>query len=111
MPIVIVDAAGTLIYWNEPAELLIGLRFEESGEIPASEWREQFAVSDVDRQLIPQDEWPLVIALTRHQPVSRTIWLGMPNGNWRHIEWTSVPFIAQGGEFLGVQSVFWEAGG
>ena len=41
MPIVIVDATGTLIYWNEPAELLLGLRFEESGEIPASEWREQ----------------------------------------------------------------------
>ncbi len=109
MPIVIVDATGTLIYWNEPAELMLGLRFEESGEIPASEWLRQFAVTDVDRQLIPQEEWPLVIALTRHQPVSRTIWVGTPNGNWRHVEWTSVPLIAQGGEFLGVQSVFWEA--
>lgn len=109
MPIVIVDATGTLIYWNEPAELLLGLRFEESGEIPASEWRQQFVVTDVDRQLIPQDQWPLIIALTRHQPVSRTIWIGTPTGSWRHVEWTSVPFIAQGGEFLGVQSVFWEA--
>lgn len=108
MPIVIVDAAGVLIYWNEPAELLIGIRFEESGEIPASDWQQQFAVSDEERRLIPKDEWPLVIALTQHQPVSRTIWLGTPAGSWRNLNWTSVPFIAQGGEFLGVQSVFWE---
>jgi PAS domain-containing protein len=108
MPIVIVDASGVLIYWNEPAESLLGIRFEESGEIPASEWQQQFAVTDADRRLIPREEWPLVIALTQHKPVSRTIWVGTPHGAWRNVEWTSVPFIAQGGEFLGVQSVFWE---
>jgi PAS domain-containing protein len=108
MPIVIVDAQGTLIYWNEPAEVLLGIRFEETGEIPASIWREQFAVRDVDQTPIPHDQWPLVIALIQHLPVSRTIWVGAPNGHWRHVNWTSVPFIAQGGEFLGVQSVFWE---
>ncbi len=109
MPIVIVDDGGTLIYWNEPAELLLGIRFEETGEIPATVWRAQFSVSDDQRNLIPHDEWPLVIALEKHRPVSRTIWVGAPNGQWRHVTWTSVPFIAQGGEFLGVQSVFWEA--
>lgn len=109
MPIVIVDALGTLIYWNEPAELLLGLRFDETGEIPAAQWRTQFVVADGNRCPIPQEEWPLIIALTRQEPVSRKICVGMPNGTWRHIEWTSVPFIAQGGEFLGVQSVFWEA--
>lgn len=109
MPIVIVDAQGTLIYWNEPAELLLGIRFEETGEIPDRVWREQFAVRDADETLIPHEDWPLIIALTRHTPVSRTIWVGVPNGSWRHVNWTSVPFIAQGGEFLGVQSVFWEA--
>lgn len=111
MPIVIVDATGLLIYWNEPAESLLGIRFEESGEIPASEWQAQFAVTDEDRQLLPQAEWPLVIALTRHKPVSRTIWVVAPNNSWRHLNWTSVPLIAQGSEFLGVQSVFWEVEG
>ncbi len=108
MPIVIVDAEGTLIYWNEPAELLLGIRFEETGEIPASIWREQFAVRDDEGKHIGQHEWPLVIALTQQTPVSRTIWVGAPNGMWRHVTWTSVPFIAQGEEFLGVQNVFWE---
>jgi PAS domain-containing protein len=108
MPIVIVDSKGALIYWNEPAELLLGIRFEESGEIPTEEWQEQFAVTDGDRQLIPKSEWPLMVALTQHKPVARTIWVIGPDGTWRNVNWTSVPLIAQGGEFLGVQSVFWE---
>lgn len=108
MPIVIVDAKGALIYWNEPAELLLGIRFEESGEIPAEAWQQQFAVTDGDRNLIPQIEWPLVIALTQHKPVARTIWVRGADGTWRNVNWTSVPLLAQGGEFLGVQSVFWE---
>lgn len=108
MPIVIVDAKGVLIYWNEPAEPLLGIRFEEIGEIPAEEWQQQFSVTDGERQLIPQSEWPLVIALTQHKPVARTIWLGCPDGRWRNVNWTSVPLLAQGGEFLGVQTVFWE---
>ncbi len=109
MPIVIVDAQGTLIYWNEPAEVLLGIRFEETGEIPSQVWRAQFGVRDREQTPIPHEDWPLVIALTRQTPVSRTIWVGTPNGSWHHVNWTSVPFIAQGGEFLGVQSVFWEA--
>jgi PAS domain-containing protein len=108
MPIVISDDQGTLVYWNEPAEVMLGIRFEETGEIAAQLWQEQFSVRTDERDLIPKEEWPLVIALTQHRPVSRTIWIGMPNGSWRHVNWTSVPFIAQGGEFVGVQSVFWE---
>lgn len=108
MPIVMVDTKGTLIYWNEPAELLLAIRFDESGEIPASTWGEQFMVTDEERCPLPKEQWPLVIALTQQRPVSSNIWVRSRAGAWRHLTWTSVPFIAQGGEFLGVQSVFWE---
>lgn len=108
MPIVMVDTQGTLIYCNEPAEALLGLRFDETGEMPAAQWGAQFTVNDEERKPIPNDQWPLVIALTQHKPVSRVIWVGS-GGTWRLLNWTSVPLIAQGGEFLGVQSVFWEA--
>jgi PAS domain-containing protein len=110
MPIVIVDTVGTLIYYNEPAEALLAQRFEETGEMAASVWSAEFAVDDENRQPIPHEEWPLVIALTEQRPIFRLIWLKSPDGQWRHINWTSVPFIAQGGEFLGVQSIFWEVG-
>jgi len=37
MPIFIVDPVGNLLFYNEPAELILGRRFEETGEMPASE--------------------------------------------------------------------------
>jgi PAS domain-containing protein len=33
MPIFVVDPQGTLVFYNEPAELLLGRRFEETGEM------------------------------------------------------------------------------
>jgi PAS domain-containing protein len=35
MPIFVVDPGGDLVYFNEPAEELLGLRYEEVGEMPA----------------------------------------------------------------------------
>jgi hypothetical protein len=37
MPIFIVDPAGTLVFSNEPAEPILGRRFEETGEMPMRE--------------------------------------------------------------------------
>lgn len=108
MPIIIADARGTVVYWNEPAEALLAMRFDETGEIPASVWTVQFKVDDVSRNSIPPDEWPLMIAITQRRPVTRVIRLRVADGAWRQLMWTSVPFIASSGEFLGVQSIFWE---
>lgn len=109
MPIIIVDHVGTVIYWNEPAEALLAMRFDETGEIPATVWTVQFKVDDTERQSVPLDDWPLMVALKQRRPISRTIRLRVTDGVWRQLMWTSVPMIASSGEFLGVQSVFWEA--
>ena len=47
MPILIVDTAGTLIFYNEPAEAILNQRFEETGEMPADAWSGRFALADV----------------------------------------------------------------
>ena len=38
VPVFLVDPEGTLLYYNEPAERLLGRRYDETGEMPASEW-------------------------------------------------------------------------
>ena len=48
MPIFLVDADGTLIFYNEPAERLLGMRFEETGEMPANEWATKWMPTTVD---------------------------------------------------------------
>jgi len=42
MPIFVVDPAGDLLFYNEPAEELLGRRFDEAGPMPAADWSTAF---------------------------------------------------------------------
>jgi hypothetical protein len=39
MPIFLVDPDGNLLYYNEPAEYLLGRRYDETGEMPLADCR------------------------------------------------------------------------
>jgi PAS domain-containing protein len=108
MPIGIVDSEGSLIFYNEPAEAILNQRFEETGDMTAKDWTAIFAVADENRTLLPQAEWPLVIAYTKRQAVSRVVWLRCRDGEWRNVSFTAFPIIGQGGQFLGAMTLFWE---
>ena len=105
---VIVDTEGTLIYYNEPAELVLNQRYDETGDMPASVWGKEFAVDDEDRKPIPFEEWPLVIAYKRKRAVSRIVWLRCRDRAWRNVSFSAFPLIGQAGQFLGAMSIFWE---
>jgi PAS domain-containing protein len=70
MPILLVDAAGTLIFYNEPAEAILNQRFEETGEIPVEEWNRLVAVTDEERHPIPPENWPMRVARLQRRPIS-----------------------------------------
>lgn len=108
MPILIVDMAGTLIFYNEPAEAILNQSFEETGEIPATEWVKLFAVADDEHNLIPTDEGPMALALIHRQPNSRTLWIRTGDDTGRHVSITAFPLIGQAGKFLGAMTIFWE---
>jgi PAS domain-containing protein len=108
MPILIVDTEGTLIYYNEPAEVILDQRFEETWEMPADEWSGLFAVADEARNPIAQADRPMMMALSEHKPFSRTVWLRCGHREWRHVNITAFPLIGEGGQFLGAQMIFWE---
>ena len=48
VPIFLVDPVGTLIFYNEPAEALLGLRYDETGDMPLEEWGTVFVPTDAD---------------------------------------------------------------
>jgi len=108
MPILIVDTAGTLIFYNEPAEAILNQRCEETGEMPATEWVKLFAIADEERNLIPPDERPMSLALSQRQPISRTVWIRTGDDTGRHVSITAFPLIGQAGKFLGAMMIFWE---
>jgi len=108
MPILLVDAEGTLIFYNEPAEAILNQRFEETGEIPSDEWNRLVAASDESRHPIPPENWPMRVARLQRRPVSRAIWLRIRDGAWRHLQVTAFPLVGEGDHLLGVMNIFWE---
>lgn len=108
IPIWIMDAKGNLLYYNESAEGLLGKRFEEAGEIHADELATLFTVSDLDGSPIPNDELPVVRALTRSKPAHRHMRITNLDGEHRAIEVTAFPIEGHAGRHLGAMAAFWE---
>jgi len=108
MPIFVVDPAGRLLYYNESAELLLGRRYEDTGEMPLEEWSVIFTPTAEDGSLIPPEALPLVIALEKHRAAHRAFWIRGLDGVRRRIEVTAFPLEGQGRRRLGAVAIFWE---
>jgi PAS domain-containing protein len=108
MPILVVDPAGTLLFYNEPAEALLGRRYEETGEMSFTEWATSFTPTAGDGSPLPPEGLPLAIALQKRQAAHRAFWIRGLDGVSRHIESTAFPLEGHGGRNLGAVAIFWE---
>ena len=108
MPIFIVDPQGTLIFYNEPAEMILGLRFDETGEMPLSEWASAFTPIDQSGAPLPPQDLPLAIALIERRPTHGDFYIRGLDLVLRHIEVTAFPLIGQADRNLGAVALFWE---
>lgn len=108
MPMLIFDVDGNLLYYNEPAEALLGIRFDETGEMPLAHWYRTLALTDHDGTHLPLESRPLVIALQKHRAAHRALRLRSVDGITRLIEATAIPLEGHGGHQLGAFVVFWE---
>jgi PAS domain-containing protein len=109
MPIFVVDPAGNLLFYNEPAEALLGRRYEETGEMPLEEWLRIFQPTTIDGSPLPSEAVPLVIALKQHQAAHLAFQIHGLDGVVRQLEVTAFPLDGQGGRHLGAVAIFWEA--
>ena len=108
VPLLLVDPKGDLLFYNEPAEAILGRRFEETGAMPAKTWASIFTPLDEQGQPIPPEDLPLMIALTTQRPVHRRLYLHGLDGVRHHLEIASIPIVGLQGEFLGAASLQWE---
>jgi PAS domain-containing protein len=108
MPIFIVNPTGDLLYYNEPAEVVLGFHFDETGPMPAKEWATVFQPVDPSGQPLLPDDLPLVIATTHRYPAHKNFWIKGMDGALRQIEVTAFPLIGQADRFLGAIAIFWE---
>ncbi len=108
LPIWMMDASGNLLYYNEPAEGLLGVRFDDAGPIIAGDLADLFRATDFDGQPIPDEQMPVVLALTNRLPAHKSLRFCGFDGVWRDVEISAMPIEGQGARFLGVFATFWE---
>ena len=108
VPTFLVDPKGTLLFYNEPAEVLLGKRFDETGAMSAEEWSTIFAPADKEGQPIPPADLPLMIALRERRPAYQRFFIRGLNGIQRHLEVVAIPILGIQGEYLGAVALFWE---
>src|SRR4029078_8620842 len=90
-------ADAALLFYNEPAETILGLRFEETGEMPLADWATRFVPEDEAGVPLPPDALPPGIALRERRPAHRDFAIRGVDGVRRHIEVTAFPLIGQAG--------------
>jgi PAS domain S-box-containing protein len=108
MPIFIVDPAGNLVYYNESAELILGRRFDEAGEMDADEWGTIFHPTDAEGNRLSSEVLPLMVTLQERRPAYRKFWIQGLDGVRRCIAVSALPLLGQSHRFLGAMGIFWE---
>jgi hypothetical protein len=111
-PMFLVDPEGNLVYYNEPAEEILGQSYAESGELSLQEWGTMFYPEEpVTGEKLSPEDLPLAVALSKHQPAHRTMAITGRDDVRRTIAVTAFPLFARTDEFVGAVSIFWEEGG
>lgn len=110
-PVFLVDPEGNLLYYNEAAESILGLRFAETGMMSAAVWSTAFRTTDDNDEPLAPDQLPLMVALAERRPANKRFWIVGFDNDRRYIETTALPLIGQANRFLGAVAFFWELNG
>jgi PAS domain-containing protein len=109
MAVFIVDAHGNLLFYNEPAERILGHRFEETGEMSATEWATAWNPTNEKGESLAPEALPLWIALHDRRVATGRLWIRALDNVPRYIEVVAFPILGQGERHLGAVSLLWEA--
>lgn len=112
VPVLVMDPTGTVVFYNEPAERILGMRFEETGRISPEDVDRLVELSD-DPAASPEEAGrPVAVALGERRPAHARRWLLRRGDRVRlQVEVTAFPLIDQAGQLLGGVAMFWEGQG
>jgi len=111
VPVLVVDPEGTVVFFNEPAEKILGVRFDETGRVSPARAAELIEITDAAGRVVDDAERPLLIALRERRPAyARNFVLRHADGVRLEVETTAFPLVGQEGVMLGAVAMFWETG-
>ncbi len=108
-PMFLLDERGTLVFYNEAAEVMLGKTYAEVGTVSANDFGEMLQLKDLDGSKLRKRESPPGIAFLQGEPAHRRLLVTALDGSDRSLEVTAYPLFGRTGEMHGVLTVFWEA--
>ncbi len=108
VPVFLVDDGGDLVFLNEAAERLLGVRLDEMDHLPFKAWTTAFRPRTPEGAVAPVEELPLVRAVRDRRPAHGVLAITDRDGAERTIEITAFPLVGGRGRLIGGVAMFWE---
>lgn len=108
-PAFLVDVEGALLFYNEAAGALLGISFEESGRMPASEWGKAVGPFAEDGTPMALEDIPTTKALRAGRPAHGRFKVRSLRGEEYEIEASALPIVADSDQ-EGAMIFFWPIG-
>jgi PAS domain-containing protein len=97
---------GALLFFNEAAGAVLGRRFEDTAELAASDWIDEFGPLDDAGQAIPYDRIPATAALRGNRPYHGRFSIKGAGGSSLDVAASAIPIVGSGGP-SGAIVIFW----
>ena len=104
----LVDDGGTLLFYNQAAGELLGMRFDDAGEMPPEDWGTRFRPREPGGRELAVDELPLTIALREGEPGHAHMEITGADGEDHQIAVSAIPIRGQSRQH-GAFAIFWPA--
>lgn len=108
MAVFLVDPMGNLLFYNEAAEGILGMRFSETGAMAVDEWATVFTPKDIYGNALPPEGLPLVQTLSHQKPAHGSFYIDNRKGERLLITVTSIPIEGKPDRYLGAMALFWK---
>jgi PAS domain-containing protein len=105
----LVDQDGIVVFFNDAASVLLGVRFEEVGQMGPEQWGNEFGPFDDEGAKVPMEDLPLAIALRKGRPAHARFKIRSLKGAESDIEAAALPILTVAGT-RGAMVFFWETG-
>ncbi|HET6792580.1 MAG TPA: PAS domain-containing protein [Actinomycetota bacterium] len=106
----LVDPDGDLVFFNEPAERILGRPYAEA-QMSSAELAKTFKPVDESGAPIPLADLPLASAFREGIPSHGHLRIESMDGRTHDLEVVAVPLFAQEDQLVGGLAVFWEPAG
>jgi PAS domain-containing protein len=109
-PILLVDPDGDLVFFNEPAERILGRPYAEV-QMSRAELARTFKPVDPSGAPVALADLPLSVAFREGVPSHGHLRIEAVDGRTHDLEVVAVPLFARKDQLVGGLAVFWESAG